>query len=184
MPRFLCSPVHVLILFRTYVSRQALHVSRVLCSTAPMSPRSLLPETTQSVYPTITELARNCGALWRINTFMLEHCKISLLLSLSRRHIVWCTVVPALGDPRRERPPAMYGHFVNVPYNGQCKHMPPNSVVISTRNRWRAPKLGTNSSLKFPCCRLVTNEQYVTSDHCSINIAGSVWRMLYHWLIC
>ena len=25
------------------------------------------------------------------------------------------TVVPALGDPRRERPPAVYGHFVNVP---------------------------------------------------------------------
>ena len=65
----------------------------------------------------------------------------------------WCTVVPALGDPRRERPPAVCGHFVNVPthfkaklpvisghlpnadadshllvvstcYNGQCKQMP------------------------------------------------------------
>ena len=64
----------------------------------------------------------------------------------------WTTVVPALGDPRRERPPAVYGHFVNVPthfnvklpvisghlpnadadshllvvstcYNGQCKQM-------------------------------------------------------------
>ena len=65
-----------------------------------------------------------------------------------------CTVVPALGDPRRERPPAACGHFVNVPthfkvklpviisghlpnadavshllvvstcYNGQCKQMP------------------------------------------------------------
>ena len=63
------------------------------------------------------------------------------------------TVVPALGDPRRERPPAVYGHFVNVPthfnvklpvisghlpnadadshllvvgtcYSGQCKQMP------------------------------------------------------------
>ena len=63
------------------------------------------------------------------------------------------TVVPALGDPRRERPPAVSGHFVNVPthfnaklplisghlpnadadshslvvntcYNGQCKQMP------------------------------------------------------------
>ena len=62
------------------------------------------------------------------------------------------TVVPALGDPRRERPPALCGHFVNVPthfkvklpvisghlpnadadshllvvvtcYNGQCKQM-------------------------------------------------------------
>ena len=67
------------------------------------------------------------------------------------RYII--TVVPALGDPRRERPPAVYGHFVNVPthfnvklpvisghlpnadadshllvvstcYNGQCKQMP------------------------------------------------------------
>ena len=63
------------------------------------------------------------------------------------------TVVPALGGPRRERPPAVYGHFVNVPthfnvklplisghlpnadadshflvvstcYNGHCKQMP------------------------------------------------------------
>ena len=62
------------------------------------------------------------------------------------------TVVPALGDPHRERPPAVYGHFINVPthlnvklpaigghlpnadadshllvvctcYNGQCKQM-------------------------------------------------------------
>ena len=38
------------------------------------------------------------------------------------------------------------------------------SVVISTKNRWRPPKLGTDSSLKFPCCRLVTNKQYVTSS--------------------
>ena len=62
-------------------------------------------------------------------------------------------VVPALGDPRRERPPAVNGHFVNVQihfnvklplisghlsnadadsdllvvstcYNGECKQMP------------------------------------------------------------
>ena len=74
------------------------------------------------------------------------------------------TVVPALGDPRRERPPAVYGHFVNVPthfnvklplisghlpnadadshllvastcYNGQCKQIP--------RFRWSfQPKIG------------------------------------------
>ena len=25
------------------------------------------------------------------------------------------TVVPALGDPRRERPPDVYGHVINVP---------------------------------------------------------------------
>ena len=87
-----------------------------------------------------------------------------------------------MGDPRRGRPPAVYGLFVNVPthfnvklplisghlpnadshllvvstcYNGQCKQMPWFSVVISTKNRWRAPKLGTDSSLKFPCCHLV-----------------------------
>ena len=64
-----------------------------------------------------------------------------------------CTVVSALGDPRRERPPAVYGHVINVPthfnvklpaigghlpnadaesdllvvrtcYNGQCKQIP------------------------------------------------------------
>ena len=67
--------------------------------------------------------------------------------------IFWSTVVPALGDPHRERPPDVCGHFVNVPthfkvklpvisghlpnadadshllvvstcYNGQCKQMP------------------------------------------------------------
>ena len=31
------------------------------------------------------------------------------------------TVVPALGDPRRERPPAVYGHFVNVPTHFNVK---------------------------------------------------------------
>ena len=76
--------------------------------------------------------------------------KISLTII---NYIYIYTVVPALGDPRRERPPAVYGHFVNVPthfnvklplisghlpnadadshllvastcYNGQCKQMP------------------------------------------------------------
>ena len=31
------------------------------------------------------------------------------------------TVVPALGDPRRERPPALYGHVINVPTNLNVK---------------------------------------------------------------
>ena len=104
----------------------------------------------------------------------------------------------------------MYGHFVNVPthfnvklplisghlpnadadshllvvstcYNGQCKQMPRTfSVVISTKNRWRAPKLGTDSSLKCPCCRLVTNEQYVTSSRL-INYVIAANHPL-HWL--
>ena len=37
-------------------------------------------------------------------------------------YIVYCvytqnlyTVVPALCDPRRERPPALYGHVINAP---------------------------------------------------------------------
>ena len=96
----------------------------------------------------------------------------------------WSTVVPALGDPRRERPPAVCGHFVNVPthfkvklpvisghlpnadadshllvvctcYNGQCKQMPRFRWSFQPTNRWRAPKLATDRSLKFPCCRLV-----------------------------
>ena len=28
---------------------------------------------------------------------------------------MYTTVVPALGDPRRERPPAVYDHVINVP---------------------------------------------------------------------
>ena len=31
------------------------------------------------------------------------------------------TVVPALGDPRRERPPAVYGHVINVPTHFNVK---------------------------------------------------------------
>ena len=31
------------------------------------------------------------------------------------------TVVPALGDPRRERPPAMNGHIINVPTHFNVK---------------------------------------------------------------
>ena len=51
------------------------------------------------------------------------------------------------------------------------------SVVISTKNRWRAPKLG---SLKFPCCRLVTNEQYVTSSRVMIHMIAA--NQPLHWL--
>ena len=38
-------------------------------------------------------------------------------------HCMSCafTVVPALGDPRRERPPAMYGHVINVPTHFNVK---------------------------------------------------------------
>ena len=52
-----------------------------------------------------------------------------------------CTVVPALGDPRRERPPAMYGHITNVPTHFNVKlpaisgHLPnadSHLLVVST----------------------------------------------------
>ena len=78
------------------------------------------------------------------------------------------TVVPALGDSRREWPPAVCGHFVNVPthfkvklpvisghlpnadshllvistcYNGQCKQMP--------RFRWSFRRLVTMTMRVF-----------------------------------
>ena len=118
------------------------------------------------------------------------------------------TVVPALGDPRRERPPAMYGHVINVPthfnvklpaisghlpnvdtdshllavstwFNGQCKQMP--------RFRWSfQPKIAgsrpiaTDSSLKLPCCRLVTDEQYVTSSKVINHMIAANHPL--HWL--
>ena len=92
----------------------------------------------------------------------------------------------------------MYGHFVNVPthfnvklpvisghlpnadadshllvvstcYNGQCKQMP--------RFRW------SFQSLKFPCCRLVTNEQY-QRDATSSRVMNHVIAVNQplHWL--
>ena len=103
----------------------------------------------------------------------------------------------------------MYGHLINVPthfnvklplisvhlpnadadshllvvstcYNGQCKKNATFSVVISNKNRWRAPKIVTNSSLKFPCCRLVTNEQYVTSSRLMNHVIAA--NQPLHWL--
>ena len=85
-----------------------------------------------------------------------------------------------MGDPRRERPPAMYGHIINVPthfnvklpaisghlpnadadshllvvstwYNGQCKQMNQKSLALTL--------IATDSSLKCPCCRLVTRDR-------------------------
>ena len=49
------------------------------------------------------------------------------------------------------------------------------SVVISTKNRWRAPKLATDRSLKFPCCRLVIMTMRVFIR----NIAGGDNIMYY-----
>ena len=54
------------------------------------------------------------------------------------------------------------------------------SVVISTKNRRRATKLATDSSLKFPCSRLVINEQYVTSSRVMNHVIAA--NQPLHWL--
>ena len=57
------------------------------------------------------------------------------------------------------------------------------SVVISTKNCLGAPKRVTVSSLKFPCCRLVTNEQYqrdATSSRVMNHVIGA--NQPLHWL--
>ena len=50
------------------------------------------------------------------------YCQTS---TLAESTIILCqmftTVVPALGDPRRERPPAVCGHFVSVPTHFKVK---------------------------------------------------------------
>ena len=61
------------------------------------------------------------------------------------------------------------------------------SVVISTKNCLRAPKLAAVSSLKFPYCRLVTNEQYqrdATSSRVMNHViaANQPLHWLLHWL--
>ena len=57
------------------------------------------------------------------------------------------------------------------------------SVVISTKNCLRALKLATVSSLTFPCCRLVTNEQYqrdATSSRVMNHVIAA--NQPLHWL--
>ena len=92
------------------------------------------------------------------------------------------TIVPALGDPRRERPPA--GHFVNVQthfkvklpvisghlpdadadshvlvvstcYNGQCKQMPRFRWSLQPKIAGAHPNLQPTDLSKFRAFRLV-----------------------------
>ena len=122
------------------------------------------------------------------------------------------TVVPALGDPRHERPPAVYGHFVNVPtpfnvklpvisghlpnadadshlmvvstcYNGQCKQMPRFRWSFQPKIACGHPHLRPSVLSKFPCCRLVTNEQYqrdATSSRVMDHVIAAIQPL--HWL--
>ena len=122
---------------------------------------------------------------------------------INPQHILY-TVVPALGDPRRERPPAGYGHFVNVPtyfnvklplinghlpnadshvlvvstcYNGQCKQMPRFRWSFQPKIAGAHPIAGSHT---FPCCRLVANEQYVTSSRLMNHVFAA--NQPLHWL--
>ena len=93
---------------------------------------------------------------WEKTSWLLSWAhedKMHLMIGKLLRDTGWAAVVPALGDLRHERPPAVCGHFVNVPthfkvklpvisghlpnadadshllvvstcYNGQCKQMP------------------------------------------------------------
>ena len=122
----------------------------------------------------------------------------------------WTTVVPALGDPRRERPPAVSGHFVHVPthfnvnlplisghlpnadadthllvvstcYNGQCKQMPCFRWSFQPKIAGAHPNLGTTVRSNF---RAVVwwpcNEQYVTSSRLMNHVIAANHPL--HWL--
>ena len=104
------------------------------------------------------------------------------------------TVVPALGDPHRERPPAVYGVTL-PPISGHLSNADADShllvvstvqrnttfsVVVSTKNHKRAPQLATGSSLKFPCYHLVTNEQYFTSSKVMNHVIAASWLHLFY----
>ena len=119
-----------------------------------------------------------------ISSSLLVYCHLRCSLdgNIVKSWLIRNTVVPALGDPRRERPPAVYGHIVNVPTHFNVKlplisgHLPITrtrtviywlSAPAITDNANKCHVFGdhfiaTDSSLTFPCCRLVTNEQYVT----------------------
>ena len=97
------------------------------------------------------------------SVFPPTRCSLDILLprstvcslSLSNRP----TVVPALGDPRRERPPAMYGHAINVPT--QCNvhirpsdERPPAMYGHFCLVRWCPFMTGTTVHSKLAICRL------------------------------
>ena len=58
------------------------------------------------------------GFIWY--ACLCTHAIVSIMgfiMVMMSKFIAWTytTVVPALGDPRRERPPAVYGNVINVP---------------------------------------------------------------------
>ena len=120
--------------------------------------------------PGVGQSAR-IGSIRVINHNFLTVNTNSLRYARHVARIIGDTVVPALGDPRRERPPAVYGHFVNVPthfnfklplinghlpnadtdshllvvstcYNGQCKKMPRFQWSFQPKIAGAHPNLG------------------------------------------
>ena len=111
------------------------------------------------------------------------------------------TVVPALGDPHRDRPPAMYGHIINVPTHFNVKlpaisgHLP-NADADSQYCCPAAPGI-TDSANKcrvfgglfdhislaralIATDRLVTDEQHVTSSRVINHMIAA--NQPLHWL--
>ena len=77
-----------------YVPRT--YVPRYICSPVPMFPGTYVPRFTANLLDIIV-------------------IGIQSELFVKQFRFVNGTVVPALGDPRRERPPAVSGHVINVP---------------------------------------------------------------------
>ena len=86
-------------------------------------------------------------------------------------------------DPWQNDMPAITFTYIITPLLiPVSKHKPVLARVPSSFNQksLRAPKLGADSSLKFPCCRLVTNEQYVTSSRLINHVIAA--NQPLHWL--
>ena len=66
---------------------------------------------------------------------MIKKTRIFLI----KKHTKNITVVPALGDHRRERPPAVCGHLINVPTHFNVKLPPMRGAVV----QWLARPLVT-----------------------------------------
>ena len=87
------------------------------------------------------------------STMAIDHQPMSIAKGI--------TVVPALGDPRRERPSAVYGHFVNVPIRVNVKfpqisgHLP-NVVVQGVMCLAHAPSPARPSLRRAATCHVRT----------------------------
>ena len=93
--------VFVLLILSTCLSNTTLHVSR-----SPSTSSRVIAHSTRSSANIITQ-----GG-----SFSMFSVRTSIIIMNKRglRADPWCTVVPVLGDPRRERPPDVYGHGINV----------------------------------------------------------------------